>query len=71
MICNPHQILFGPSNQEELDGRGMWHVRETGELHTGFWWADLTERGHLKDLGVDGRITDLREVAWGGAHGLD
>jgi hypothetical protein len=29
---------------------------ETGEVHTGFWWRDLRERDHLKDLGVDGWI---------------
>lgn len=23
---------------------------------TGFWWVDLLERGHLEELGVDGRI---------------
>jgi hypothetical protein len=23
MICTPHQILFGLSNREEFDGRGM------------------------------------------------
>jgi hypothetical protein len=28
----------------------------TGEEHTGFWWADVTERDHLKYLGVDGNI---------------
>jgi hypothetical protein len=34
----------------------MWHVRGTGEVHTGFWWGDLMEGEHLKDLGLDGRI---------------
>jgi hypothetical protein len=27
--------------------------KETGEVHTGFWWGDLIERDHLLDLGVD------------------
>jgi len=22
-------------------------------VHTGVWWGDLSERDHLKDLGVD------------------
>jgi hypothetical protein len=34
----------------------MWHVWETGQIHAGFRFGDLTERNHLKDLGVDGRI---------------
>jgi hypothetical protein len=25
-------------------------------VHTGFWWAELTEPDHLEDPGVDGRI---------------
>jgi hypothetical protein len=25
-------------------------------LYTGFWWGNLTERDHLEDTGVDGRI---------------
>jgi len=34
----------------------MWHVWETGEVHTGFWWGDLKERDHLEGLGVNGRV---------------
>ena len=31
----------------------MWHVRWTGEVHTEFWWGDLSG-DLLKDLAVDG-----------------
>ena len=34
----------------------MWHVLETGEVHAGFWWDNLRERDHFKDLDVDGRL---------------
>jgi hypothetical protein len=34
----------------------MGQVRGTGEVHTGSWWGDLRKRGHLEDLGIDGRI---------------
>ena len=34
----------------------MRHVRETDEVHTGFWWGDLRERNHLEDLGVGRRV---------------
>jgi hypothetical protein len=27
-----------------------------GEEYAGFWWANLRERGHLGDPGVDGSI---------------
>jgi len=25
-------------------------------MHTEFWWGNLTDRDHLEDLGVDGKI---------------
>jgi len=28
----------------------MWHVWGTGEVRAGYWWIDLSERGHLEDL---------------------
>ena len=63
--------IFGRSNQEEWYGQSMWHVWETGEVHTGFLWGDPREREHLEDLGVDGRIIlkfsfTKRKGAWTG-----
>jgi hypothetical protein len=34
----------------------MWYIWRAGEVHTGFWWGDLTEGNHLENLGIDGRI---------------
>jgi len=38
--------------------RWAGHVTRMGreEVHTGFWWGNLRERGHVGDAGVDGRI---------------
>jgi hypothetical protein len=31
-------------------------ARMEGEVHSGLWWGNLKERGHLKGQGVDGRL---------------
>jgi len=31
-------------------------AQEAGQVYTGFWWGRLTERDHLEDLRVDGKI---------------
>jgi len=43
-----------------------------GEVHTGFLWANLRDRDHLEEAGVDGR-TVLSWVfrKWVGGTGLD
>ena len=42
-----------------------------GDVHIGFWWGDLMERGHLEDLGVDGRILKWIFKKWVVGHELD
>jgi hypothetical protein len=32
----------------------MWHVWGRREMHTGFWWCNLKEWGHLKDIIIAG-----------------
>jgi len=50
----------------------MWHIWETGEMHTGFCWGNLRERDDMEDKGIDGR-TILKWIfsKWVGEHGLD
>jgi len=33
----------------------MFYVWGKIEVHIEFWWVDLKEKGHLEDIGVDGR----------------
>jgi len=37
-------------------GRACSTYGGIGDVHTGFWWGNLRERGYLEDPGVDGRI---------------
>jgi len=41
MICTAHPILFGWSNREEWNGRGIQHVWGWGKPYRGFWWGNL------------------------------
>jgi len=34
----------------------MWNVCRIGKVHRGFWWGDMVETDHLKNLGEDARI---------------
>jgi hypothetical protein len=48
-------------------------VRDSREVHVGFWRGNLRERDYLEDLGVDGMVyfrMDLQEIGWPGP-GLD
>jgi hypothetical protein len=49
-------VLFGKSNQGEGTVRRMWQAYGRIEIHAGFWWGNLKERGHIKYLSVDTRI---------------
>jgi hypothetical protein len=33
-------------------------VRGRGEAYTVFWWGNISERDHLEEPGVDGRIVE-------------
>jgi len=50
-----------------MRGWAMWHVRGTGEVHTGFWRENLREGDHFEGLGIDRRII-LKRIfeQWGG-----
>jgi hypothetical protein len=41
-------------------------------MYTAFWWRNLKEREHLKDLGLDGRIIlYLKETELRGGEGVE
>ena len=48
----------------------MQHVGGREVMRTGFWWGYLTERDHLKDSGIDGRII-LKRILEKWDEGMD
>ena len=46
MTCAVHHIFFGWTIQDERGGWCVYHVWDTKELHTKFWWGELTEIDH-------------------------
>jgi hypothetical protein len=61
-VCYP-----GYQVKNKIDGRVVYRVCRRQEVDIGFRWANLRERGHLADLGIDGRILlelELKEMGW-------
>ena len=58
MICASHQMLF------RRDGSGMWHIQGEKKLIHGFWWGNLKEREHLKELGCSCIKLELIRAAY-------
>ena len=52
----PFTLYYSDDQIENREMVGGLTVRSRGEVHTVFWWGNLSERDHLEDLGVDGRI---------------
>jgi len=68
MICAPHGILFGWSNQDWWDGLGSWHLWGRGDVDAWFLWGNLREIDHLADLFVERRLMSkwiFKKQAWG------
>jgi hypothetical protein len=44
----------------------MWHKCGRGEVHTGFWWGNLTVRDNLEDKGIDEKIIFkwISRISW-------
>ena len=56
-----HDLYSSPNIIHAVKSRMRWveYAACMGDrnVHTRLWWGDLRERGHLEDLGIDGRIT--------------
>ena len=60
LYCSPNIVRVIKSRRGRWVGGGgdavALHVCGKGEVRTEFWWGNMMERGHLKDVGLDGRI---------------
>jgi len=52
LYCSPHIIQVIKSKRMICAG----HDACIGKLYTRFWWGNLSEREHLEDPGIDGKI---------------
>jgi hypothetical protein len=71
LYCSPNIIWVIKSRRMGWAGH-VAHVGR-GEVHTEFWWANLRERDHLEDPGLDGRLIlkmDIQEVTCGAGTGF-
>jgi len=39
-------------------------ARESREMYKGFWWANLKEKDHSEDLGIDGTLILRLILKW-------
>ena len=52
--CSPNITGVIQSRRMRWAGHVAW--KGSGDVHAGFWWGNLREREHLKDLGVSGSV---------------
>jgi hypothetical protein len=65
MLCTPHQIPFGWSNEGKLCGRGVWHVWGRRETHTSFdgkKWKEMHRFEESRHIWEDNIKMVLQEI---------
>ena len=50
------QVFENLMLRKDYGACSMYGGEERREVHVGFWWADLRERNHLENLGIDERV---------------